>query len=69
MSSLLLFSSQDPDSLDALQGASYSVKSKDSNTLGGDNVGSFSSKFKVNRTKNEANFQSFIYPDLEDKMR
>ena len=60
-----LYSSQDPDSLDALQGASYSGKSKDSIVLGGD-VGSFSSKFKVNRSKNEANFQSFIYPDSEE---
>ena len=56
---------QDPESIDALQSASYSQtgRFKDLSTLGGE----FSSKLKDKFVrKSEANFHSFLYPDQVD---
>lgn len=62
--SLHLLSVQDPESLDVIQSISYSSKSRDLGSLGGDYASAISSKLKDKFSrKPEPNFTSFLYSD------
>lgn len=58
---------QDPESLEDLQNASYSGRSRDFSTLGGEYASAISSKLKDKFSRKvEPNFQSFLFNDQPD---